>query len=71
MIDYSNYYGEMTITCDRDGCFDQNTVSGSYDEGISEVKELGWRIFPDGGGGYIHVCPSCDEKESSPTEVFK
>lgn len=69
MIERDESVGGQTIRCDEcgdllDGDFNLDDFQGM----IEFAKEHGWKIKPDGGGGWGHHCPSCAGNNLSPLE---
>lgn len=55
-------HGLMTLLCD--GCDDPLGREFEPDEFpvmIAHAKTEGWKIRPDGQGGYSHHCPGCQD----------
>ena len=57
--------GELGVVCDHCGdellesdVFDDH-VTGDFQEFVDALKEDGWKILPDGVGGWMHACPDC------------
>lgn len=58
-------HGQQCITCD--GC-DEDLEFFDKDEFsimVADAKGKGWKITPDGEGGWNHRCPSCQSDRVS------
>lgn len=54
--------GDVTeVSCD--GCTEQLEVDGDFNDAVTELKELGWKMKRDKAGGWTHNCPDCTETE--------
>lgn len=50
--------GQVVVVCD--GCDERfNAESDDFQGVIEQAKQDGWRVRPDGDGGWEHHCSSC------------
>lgn len=53
-------HGQMEIACDTCGeGTGQQFTDDDFTRMVSEAKQDGWKISPDGEGGWTHHCPGC------------
>lgn len=52
--------GAKTLLCDDCGDhFERSFPDGQFDALLAAIKLAGWRVSPDGAGGWMHQCPDC------------
>lgn len=67
MITYDKKLEDMTMQCDE--CEQaEETVGGSWQECIDELKARGWK-FRKEDEAWIHVCPTCQEEDKEHKET--